>query len=584
MEDIRDGMTPGGEETGTSAAAGGGMPAELPVETPGFGACKDEETAAAVTPYPETGRGELATEDAETPESATEGATVPAEGAEGETAPAEGETAPAAKKENALVRFLKSVLGIGQPGDRVPGGEKFGYYFYFTGQNLIYAFVSTYLSAFALMRGLDPGEMAAVLLVVKIWDAVNDGIFGAIFDKVRFKSGEKFMPWLKMSVVLIPLSVIFLFSMPANISNAGKLAWLAVAYVIHDTVYTLCDAPLHGSATALTDNFGEREKMLSVKSIFGTAGGGITGLLVMVLISSAVGMSYTWVAVIGSVMAFVMMLPFCFKGKERTTLNAPEQEFTLKKMFKYLFSNKYLLIYYTAFLFSSGCGVFGQLQMFMSFYIFDSELVVLYTGLITTIPYAVASFAVPYIIKKVNKITMYRVCLLCSIGVNLLIFFFARGNVGAYMGLSVLNTLFTAVTGVLLFMFTPDCAEYGRFKTGTDAKGITFSMQTLMAKVGSAIAGSLGLALLALFGWNEITADSFKELKELYDMGQAYQSAQAIDGLWFTSIVVPLIGNFIAVLILQFYKLKDKDVALMMRCNAGEISREEAEAGITCKL
>ena len=92
------------------------------------------------------------------------------------------------------------------------------------------------------------------------------------------------------------------------------------------------------------------------------------------------------------------------------------------------------------------------------------------------------------------------------------------------------------------------------------------------------------LALLALFGWNEITADSFKELKELYDMGQAYQSAQAIDGLWFTSIVVPLIGNFIAVLILQFYKLKDKDVALMMRCNAGEISREEAEAGITCKL
>ena len=68
MEDIRDGMTPGGEETGASAAAGGDIPVELPAETPGFGACKDEETAAAVTPYPETGRGELATEDAEAPE------------------------------------------------------------------------------------------------------------------------------------------------------------------------------------------------------------------------------------------------------------------------------------------------------------------------------------------------------------------------------------------------------------------------------------------------------------------------------------------------------------------------------------
>ena len=43
-------------------------------------------------------------------------------------------------------------------------------------------------------------------------------------------------------------------------------------------------------------------------------------------------------------------------------------------------------------------------------------------------------------------------------------------------------------------MFTPDCAEYGRFKSGTEAKGITFAVQTFMAKLTGSISGALGLA------------------------------------------------------------------------------------------
>lgn len=500
------------------------------------------------------------------------------------TADAESGTATAAvRKDNVVVGFLKSVLGIGQPDDRVPGGEKISYYAYFAGQNLIYTLVATYLTTFALLQGMDAGKVALVLVLVKVWDAFNDAIFGALFDKIKFKSGNKFLPWLRMSVVAIPLSVILLFAIPAGISEAGQLAWLAIAYLIHDCVYTLCDAPIHGCITVLTDNFGEREKMLSVKSICGTAGSGIASLLAMVLVSQKVGVSYLYVAIIGAVIAFATMLPFCFKGKERVVGIPPEESFTVRRMFRYLFSNKYLLIYYTAFLFSSGCNVLGSLQLFMSFYVFNDELIVLYVGLITTVPFAVASFAVPYILKKVNKITLYKSCLLATVGINLLIFFFARGNTGAYIGLSVVNAIATGVVNVLMFMFTPDCAEYGRFKTGIEAKGITFSLQTLMAKITGAISGSLGLAIIGLFGWQSITAESFADLAELAEQGIT-QSAEAIDGLWIACILVPLIGNFIAFLILQFYRLKDSDVKTMMRCNAGELNREEALAQIKCKL
>lgn len=488
--------------------------------------------------------------------------------------------AVAANPENKLVTFLKSVFGVGQKGDRVPGGEKFSYYFYFTGQNVIYALVATYLSAYLLMQGIGAEKIALVMLLVKIWDGINDALFGAIIDKVKFKSGNKFMPWLKMSVVLIPLSVVFMFGMPAGLSEAGKLAWFAIAYILHDTFYTLCDAPLYGSVTVLTDNFAEREKMMSVKGIFGTAGNGLTGLLATVLISRAVGLSYFFVALIAAVIAFATMLPFCLKGRERAPAPPPEKQFTIKGMLKYLFSNKYLLIYYLAFLFSSGLSLLGPLQLFMSYYVFGSELVTLYVGIITTVPYVLAALTVPYLLKKINKITLYKSALLTSVVICLLMFLFARGSVPAYIALSVANAFPTAITGVLLFMFTPDCAEYGRFKTGIEAKGITFSLQTFMAKVTGAIQSSLGLALIGLFGWQAVQADSFADLVEQ----GVTQTPEAINGLWITCILVPLIGNFVAFCILQFYRLKDKDVNLMMRANTGEITKEEAMKGIKCRL
>lgn len=190
-----------------------------------------------------------------------------AEGADGTAA--EGVASPAAKQSVGVkfVGFLKYLFGINLKGYVVPGGEKFSYYFYFTGQNVIYSLVAYNLMTFLLLQGVDPALSATVLICVKVWDAINDAVFGTIFDKVKFKSGNKFVPWLRISVALIPIATILLFCLPADISGGGKLAWLAVFYVLWDTAYTLCDAPLYGSITVLTGNLGERDKMLSVKGI-----------------------------------------------------------------------------------------------------------------------------------------------------------------------------------------------------------------------------------------------------------------------------------------------------------------------------
>ena len=130
-----------------------------------------------------------------------------------------------------------------------------------------------------------------------------------------------------------------------------------------------------------------------------------------------------------------------------------------------------------------------------------------------------------------------------------------------------------SVCGILYYMFTPDCAEYGQYKSGISAKGITFAIQTFSVKITGAISSSLALALLGLFSWISVEAESFAELEA---MG-IQQSDGALAGLWFVYAMVPVIGMALSAVFFLFYHLNDKDVQIMAKCNSGEITRAEAE-------
>ena len=60
-------------------------------------------------------------------------------------------------------------------------------------------------------------------------------------------------------------------------------------------------------------------------------------------------------------------------------------------------------------------------------------------------------------------------------------------------------------------------------------------------------------------------------------------SPQATSGLWNDYALVPVIGMVISTFFYLGYKLNDKDVQIMAKCNSGEITREEAEAQLSRK-
>ena len=111
--------------------------------------------------------------------------------------------------------------------------------------------------------GITATAVAAIMLITKVWDAVNDPLFGVMIDKVRFKKG-RFMPWIRISLPLIAVSSLLMFMMPSSASMGVKIAWAVISYVAWDMSYTLCDVPIFVLPTSMTDNIKERTSILAL--------------------------------------------------------------------------------------------------------------------------------------------------------------------------------------------------------------------------------------------------------------------------------------------------------------------------------
>lgn len=455
--------------------------------------------------------------------------------------------------------------------------ERKSYYVYFAGQNMIYTLVSTFLVTYLMFQGVNLAKAGTVMLLVKIWDAVNDAVFGVVFDSVKFKSNKKYLPWLKISTVLIPISTMLLFLIPGKSSETVKLVWFAIAYIFWDTAYTFCDVPIYGVITSMTKNLNERNCMMSYKSIWGGVGTAITTLLANVLVSEKVNLNYSVVTVIICVVSVLTMVPVLFTIKERY-VSVEEEAFTISRMFKYLFKNKYLLIYYIGFFFYSAFNVSASFNLFVSYYIFKNELFSLVVGAIGVAPQLIFSLLVPNMLKKIDKKTLMMICNIANVVLSVIIWLFGAQNIVIYIILSTIRAVPMGIYGVLMFMFTPDCAEYGKYTSGIEANGITFAIQTFMVKLTAAISGALGMLILGLksTGWVSVEVDNFQELSA----SGITQSQHALDVLWFVYVMIPAIGCAAALLIWNFYKLSDSDVQIMADCNAGKINHNQAEMKI----
>ena len=445
--------------------------------------------------------------------------------------------------------------------------ERFAYCLFFLGQNILWGYAG-YVETFLTDIGIAAGTAALLLLFPKLWDAINDMIFGYVIDRTTFKNGQKFIPWVRIGVSAIGVTTVALFAIPESAELGVKIAWFLAAYILFDISYTILDAPAFAVTTVMTSDVQERTSIIAGGNLWGMVGGVVAALVVPTL-RPILGWSLACVVFV--IVAVIMMLPMLFNVKERHCETAiAETNPSFKEIINYLKHNKYLFVALISMLILGISSLEQKMAIYMGRICLGQENMATLIGAGVSVAVITVCIVVPKLSKKYDKFYILCAGLAFTVVMNIVTYFIGYDNFVVALIMIMLKCTGLGFWSVVIYMLIADTVEYGTYKTGTRAAGISFSLQTFTAKLKNGLIGSVILFSLSLVGFVE---------------GEnAVQPAGVADGVWALFCFLPAAGFAIALVILaSFYKLRSKDVQVMSQYNNGQITKEEAESKLAAK-
>ena len=445
--------------------------------------------------------------------------------------------------------------------------ERFAYCLFFLGQNILWGYAG-YVETFLTDIGMAAATAAFVLLVPKLWDAVNDMLFGYLIDRTRFNNGQKFIPWVKIGVTAVGITTVVLFAIPESMSQTIKVVWFLLAYIVFDISYTILDAPAYAVTTVMTSNVQERTSIIAGGKLWAMVGGVVATLLVPMLRPK-----FGWfvACIVFVVVSVIMMIPMMFMVKERhnETMIA-ETNPSFKEILQYLKYNKFLIVALIAMLLLGIASLEQKMAIYMGRICLGQENMATLVAAGAAVSVIFVSAIVPKLSKKWDKFDVLCAGLAFTVVMNILAYFIGYDNIVMALVMTMLKCSGLGFWSVVIYMLIADTVEYGTYKTGTRAAGISFSLQTFVAKLKNGLIGTVVLFSLSAVGFVE---------------GEnAVQPAGVADGVWALYCLLPAAGFAIALVILLVgYKLRSDEVQVMSLYNNGEISREEAESKLADK-
>ncbi|MDR2364154.1 MAG: MFS transporter, partial [Spirochaetaceae bacterium] len=301
--------------------------------------------------------------------------------------------------------------------------ERVSFSLFMAGQSFFNQFVNYFVQIFLTNAGIAAVTVGTISLATRVFDAVNDPVFGGIIDRAHFRGG-KFLPWLRLSNILLPLFLLFIFFMPPSLSPVGRVTWAAAAYVFYSMAYTICDVPIFSMISAITDGVQERVSIISHNALAAMA----TTLLVVIaapLIYPVAG--WRIAALLVALPAAAMMIPMGRNARERY-LNKDPAPVTLKSMFHYVRGNKYLLQFFCGLLILNGINTTQGAAVYFVTHNLGNPALMGILSLVFALPMLVLVILLPAFTKRIDKFILFLFCVFGQLGISVVSYFAGYEN------------------------------------------------------------------------------------------------------------------------------------------------------------
>lgn len=433
--------------------------------------------------------------------------------------------------------------------------DKVGYALGDFGCNLSFSLITAFLLIYYTQyMGLTPAQFGIIILVLKIWDAINDPIMGAVIDAKPIGKKSKFKPWIKIGSYGLVISGAIVFLPFPNAPTWVKIAICFGAYLVWDVCYTLVNVPYGAMNSSISGKTDERTALSVWRNVGAAAGGLVVTLLPLVCYDDndrLLGERFFWLALGMGAIAFAAYTGLLKMTTERVQIPATGEKIQYLDAVKGFLKNRPL--------FGLSVASFMQIVFFMStttttalvFQIYFRQAQMTAIGTIAGYaPQVICLLLAGLLSKKYGKRFVAAAPLALSVLACLLIFLLPvarEGGLWIYVAFLMIVNLGGGFFGFVVWAMVSDCIDFQQLQTGKREEGSVYAIYSLFRKLAQGVGASLLSFLLGFVGYNE----------EL-GANQTAQTALAIKNL---SIILILIGSAAMILSLALiYNLGKKDV------------------------
>ncbi|HHV11623.1 MAG TPA: MFS transporter [Clostridiales bacterium] len=427
--------------------------------------------------------------------------------------------------------------------------------------------ISGYLFIFfTQFIGINPLHFATIILLVKIWDGINDPIIGALCDRIAPKNGDKFRPWIFWGSFSLAISGVIIFINTSEFPYGAKLAVFVVGYLVWDVCYTIVNVPYGSLNSNITADPIERSQLSTFRSFGGVFGGIILGIVIPLLVFKKETIDGTQVSTFqGDKMFFLaavlgVLSLICFQLLYRWTIervhsNAAQEnvKFNYFRTLKEFFTSRPLLgrilASVSVFVFIMGSQQLGQLVF--QLYFGNGQLAAL-SGVATVIPMLAMGPFIKHLVKRFGKKELCSYPLLGSILIYILMLILPIKSPIIWILMLMLANTCSIMLTMLGWALMTDCIDAQEIKTGRREEGSIYATFTMCNKMAQGFGAALVPAMIAF-------VIPGLDLKNTATWTTEY--ATSVKNL---SVIMPLVGLIIVFISMTYiYNLDKKTVASM---------------------
>ncbi len=348
------------------------------------------------------------------------------------------------------------------------------------------------------IAGLKPGLAGIIVMIGKIWDAINDPLIGWLSDRTRSPFGRRY-PWMILGSIPLGLSCVLLWTISPSNHQPFQIIYYTIIALVFYTAFTAVLLPYSALSAELTQDYHDRTNLISFRSAF-SIGGSILSLILAELIFNWVNNEEKQYLILGFVAGLITIISIyisVFGTYKR--YNHVQQDYSNYSKTSSLSFREKLSLVFTNFPFI--CVMIIYLCSWLSVQTIAAILpyfVINCMGLteehFTRMAIMVQGTALmmmvvwSYLSRRLGKKVIYLMGIPFTIVAELGLFLLQPGQVILMYLIAIVAGIGIATAYIVPWSMLPDVVDLDQLKTGERREGIFFALVVQLQKIGIAVA------------------------------------------------------------------------------------------------